>query len=216
MSGGVRRERAIPDATSPLAGGQPALRPRGAGAGLRVGGRGEDAPPAEPDNVDHDVTASGNHDGTKPSHHDTATSGHRGAETAERQDVVPPSRHEAVAPGDHATVAPGGQGIVPPRRRSATTSSGHGAAGPRRRGAAGEAEQRGAKVRRAAPRAAGAVALTVRFDPDEAIEVDASILSLRVEGGLRTVDKAEVVRELLRMVREHPGVRQELLHRLQS
>ncbi|MEU7384129.1 MULTISPECIES: hypothetical protein [unclassified Streptomyces] len=48
-----------------------------------------------------------------------------------------------------------------------------------------------------APKAEG---LTVGFDPSESLELDRWILELRVQTGIRW-DKAEVVRELLRMAR---------------
>lgn len=52
---------------------------------------------------------------------------------------------------------------------------------------------------RPAPKAtAGAISLTVRFEPCEADEIDQWLLDLRTESGIRW-DKAEVVRELLRV-----------------
>ncbi|MFD3572199.1 hypothetical protein ACFWVK_34030, partial [Streptomyces sp. NPDC058667] len=51
--------------------------------------------------------------------------------------------------------------------------------------------RRRAASRRPAPRAADAVALTVRLDPQESDEVDAFLLWLRREAGLRRLDKAE-------------------------
>ncbi|WP_052869801.1 hypothetical protein [Streptomyces niger] len=53
---------------------------------------------------------------------------------------------------------------------------------------------------RPAPKADGAIPLTVRFDPSEYLEIDRWILELRHQTGIRW-DKAEVVRELLRMAR---------------
>ncbi|MET8630867.1 hypothetical protein ABZW30_45520 [Kitasatospora sp. NPDC004669] len=68
--------------------------------------------------------------------------------------------------------------------------------------------------RRPAPRAAGAVALTVRVDPAEATEVDLFQVVLREETGHR-VDKAELVRELLLLARTHGPTRRALVRRLQ-
>lgn len=69
-------------------------------------------------------------------------------------------------------------------------------------------------ARRPAPRVANAVALTVRFDPDEVPQIDALILQLRIETGTR-VDKSEVVRELLRMAQDdHSPTRRTLVKRL--
>ncbi|MFE7515758.1 hypothetical protein ACFU8I_31700 [Streptomyces sp. NPDC057540] len=68
--------------------------------------------------------------------------------------------------------------------------------------------------RRPAPRAADAVALTVRLDPEESDEVDAFLLWLRREAGLRRLDKAEAVRELLRLAREHEPTAKALIRRL--
>ncbi|MFD3431389.1 hypothetical protein, partial [Nocardia fluminea] len=52
---------------------------------------------------------------------------------------------------------------------------------------------------RPAPAAADAVPTTVRFDPEEASEVDFFVLELRDDAGRRSLDKAEVIRELLRL-----------------
>ncbi len=89
--------------------------------------------------------------------------------------------------------------VVAPRRHDATTPK----APPRPR-------------RRGAPRAEDAVALTVRFDPEESEEIDLLVLELRREAGRRRLDKAEVVRELLRLTQEHAGTRRALLRRLQQ
>lgn len=67
--------------------------------------------------------------------------------------------------------------------------------------------------RRQAPAVADAVPLTVRVDPEEAIEVDQLILELRQEVGSR-LTKAEVIRELLRMAHEHDPTRRTLVKRL--
>ncbi|MGA5454877.1 hypothetical protein ACPCVO_50885 [Streptomyces umbrinus] len=53
---------------------------------------------------------------------------------------------------------------------------------------------------RPAPKAGGAIPTTVRFDPGESHENDRWILELREQTGIRW-DKAEVIRELLRMAR---------------
>lgn len=68
--------------------------------------------------------------------------------------------------------------------------------------------------RRPAPRAADAVALTVRFEPEESDEVDDFLREVRREAGLRRLDKAEMVRELLRLAREHEPTRKALIRRL--
>ncbi|WP_329404998.1 hypothetical protein [Streptomyces melanogenes] len=68
--------------------------------------------------------------------------------------------------------------------------------------------------RRPAPRAADAVALTVRFEPEESDEVDDFLRDLRREAGRRRLDKAEAVRELLRLAREHEPTRKALIRRL--
>jgi hypothetical protein len=69
-------------------------------------------------------------------------------------------------------------------------------------------------ARRPAPRAADAVALTVRFDPEESDDVDDFLREVRREAGLRRLDKAEAVRELLRLAREHEPTRKALIRRL--
>ncbi|MEW1804750.1 hypothetical protein ACIGO7_37885 [Streptomyces virginiae] len=68
--------------------------------------------------------------------------------------------------------------------------------------------------RRPAPAAADAVPTTVRFDPEEASEVDFFVLELRDDAGRRSLDKAEVIRELLRLAREHEPTKKALLKRL--
>ncbi|MFD7186283.1 hypothetical protein ACFV90_40770 [Streptomyces sp. NPDC059904] len=68
--------------------------------------------------------------------------------------------------------------------------------------------------RRPAPEAASAVPTTVRFDPEEASEVDFFVLELRDDAARRTLDKAEVIRELLRLAREHEPTKKALLKRL--
>ncbi|WP_328565268.1 hypothetical protein [Streptomyces coelicoflavus] len=68
--------------------------------------------------------------------------------------------------------------------------------------------------RRPAPRAADAVALTVRFEPEESDEVDDFLREIRRAAGRRRLDKAEAVRELLRLAREHEPTRKALVRRL--
>jgi hypothetical protein len=65
-----------------------------------------------------------------------------------------------------------------------------------------------------APEAATAIALTVRFDPDEAYENDDFFLMLRRQLRRARLDKAEVVRALVRVARTRPEVRQALLDEL--
>ncbi|MFE6189810.1 hypothetical protein ACFQ6U_35885 [Streptomyces sp. NPDC056465] len=64
------------------------------------------------------------------------------------------------------------------------------------------------------PAAADAIPTTVRFDPEESAEVDQFVLELRVEAQRRNLDKSEVVREVLRLAREHEPTRRALLKRL--
>ncbi|MFF8996198.1 hypothetical protein ACF09H_41020 [Streptomyces sp. NPDC014983] len=68
--------------------------------------------------------------------------------------------------------------------------------------------------RRPPPAAADAVPTTVRFDPEEAAELDFFVLELREDAGRRTLDKAEVIREALRLAREHEPTKRALLKRL--
>ncbi|MFB7918017.1 hypothetical protein [Streptomyces sp. NPDC056061] len=58
---------------------------------------------------------------------------------------------------------------------------------------------------RPAPKADGAIPTTVRFDPSEALEIDRWLLELRNQTGSRW-DKAEVIRELLRMAHTPDGI----------
>jgi hypothetical protein len=87
----------------------------------------------------------------------------------------------------------------------AVASRGHDAATPavRARG----------KAPRQAPRVTDALAMTVRVDRSEAADIDRLILDLRDETGQR-LDKAEVVRELLRLAQYDPAVRRKLVRRL--
>ncbi|MFE9341324.1 hypothetical protein [Streptomyces sp. NPDC007063] len=68
--------------------------------------------------------------------------------------------------------------------------------------------------RRPAPPASGSSATTVRFDPEEADEIDRWLVDLRSETGQRRLDKGEVIRELLRLARYHPETRRTLIRRL--
>ncbi|MFF7013228.1 hypothetical protein ACFY9Y_35040 [Streptomyces fimicarius] len=68
--------------------------------------------------------------------------------------------------------------------------------------------------RRPPPAAADAVPTTIRFDPEESSEVDFFVLELRDDAGRRALDKAEVIRELLRLAREHEPTKKALLRRL--
>lgn len=68
--------------------------------------------------------------------------------------------------------------------------------------------------RRPPPAAADAVPTTVRFDEEEAREVARFVLELQDSAARRTLDKAEVIRELLRLAREHEPTRKALLRRL--
>ncbi|WP_151775806.1 hypothetical protein [Streptomyces abyssomicinicus] len=70
------------------------------------------------------------------------------------------------------------------------------------------------RTRRPPSRAADAVALTVRFDPEESDEVDDFLREVRREARLRRLDKADLVRELLRLAREHESTRKALIRRL--
>ncbi|MFD8630279.1 hypothetical protein ACFV4E_41650 [Streptomyces hygroscopicus] len=63
---------------------------------------------------------------------------------------------------------------------------------------------------RPAPKAEGAIPTTVRFDPSESHEIDHWLLDLRVQTGVRW-DKAEVIRELLRMARASDGILRDAL-----
>lgn len=68
--------------------------------------------------------------------------------------------------------------------------------------------------RRGAPAVADAVAMTVRVDPDEAAEIDYFILMLRQGLSRGRLDKAEVIRELLRLAMEDEVTARKLAKRL--
>ncbi|MFF8697339.1 hypothetical protein ACF08W_34585 [Streptomyces sp. NPDC015144] len=83
---------------------------------------------------------------------------------------------------------------------------------PRLRAPAAAGRTRGG--RRPPPAAADAVPTTIRFDPEEAAAVDFFVLELREDAGRRTLDKAEVFRELIRLAQEHEPTKRALLRRL--
>ncbi len=68
--------------------------------------------------------------------------------------------------------------------------------------------------RRPPPAAADAIPTTVRFDPEESRDVDFFVLELRDDTARRSLDKAEVIRELLRLAREDGPTKNKLLKRL--
>lgn len=68
--------------------------------------------------------------------------------------------------------------------------------------------------RRPPPAAADAVPTTIRFDPDEARDIDRFVLELADRAGRRTLDKAEVFRELIRLAQQHDPTRNALVRRL--
>ncbi|WP_327250183.1 hypothetical protein [Streptomyces sp. NBC_01320] len=63
---------------------------------------------------------------------------------------------------------------------------------------------------RPAPKAEGAIPTTVRFDPGESLEIDQWLMELRTQTGIRW-DKAEVIRELLRMARTPDSILRDAL-----
>lgn len=100
-------------------------------------------------------------------------------------------------------------GVVTPRDHDATTSPQDAPETPSP--AKARAAKRGAV--RKPPNVETARAMTVRMEPDEADDVDRFVLDLRDETGQR-LDKAEVVRELLRLAQLNPSVRRALVKRL--
>ncbi|MER8237447.1 hypothetical protein [Streptomyces sp. NPDC094049] len=68
--------------------------------------------------------------------------------------------------------------------------------------------------RRPPPAASDAIPTTIRFDVEEAAEIDLWLLALREAAGRRTLDKSEVIRELLRLAREHDPTYKALLRRI--
>ncbi|MFF3617027.1 hypothetical protein [Streptomyces sp. NPDC002580] len=63
---------------------------------------------------------------------------------------------------------------------------------------------------RPAPKAEGTVPTTVRFHPSESHEIDRRLLDLRVQTGVRW-DRAEMIREPLRMARASDGILRDAL-----
>lgn len=62
--------------------------------------------------------------------------------------------------------------------------------------------------------AADAVPTTVRWDPEEARQIDRWVLELADAAGRRRLDKSEVIRELVRLAQEHPATANALVRRL--
>jgi hypothetical protein len=92
-----------------------------------------------------------------------------------------------------------------PRDHDATADTEDEVPAPRERGRV--------RAPRQAPSVTTARAMTVRMDPSEADDMDRFVLDLRDETGQR-LDKAEVVRELLRLAQHNPSVRRALIKRL--
>ncbi|MFL6115614.1 MAG: hypothetical protein ACJ786_30340 [Catenulispora sp.] len=95
----------------------------------------------------------------------------------------------------------------------ATASLPHDAATDTENTAPTRGRRAGKTTKTAKPRVLSARAMTVRMDPGEADEIDRFVLDLRDETGQR-LDKADVVRELIRLARHDPAVRRKLAARL--
>ncbi|MEU3084702.1 hypothetical protein AB0O03_28735 [Streptomyces diastaticus] len=78
-------------------------------------------------------------------------------------------------------------------------------------------EQRAGRTRggrRPPPSVATAVTTTLRWDPEESLELDRWVLDLAATTGRRKLDKAEVLRELVRLAQEQESVQKALVRRL--
>ncbi|MCL7370415.1 hypothetical protein [Streptomyces ardesiacus] len=122
-------------------------------------------------------------------------------ESDPESDATTPRRHETTTARDHDATDDGQD-----QEHADVQEDGPGDPEPRARRRTGG--------RRPAPRAADAVALTVRFEPQESDEVDDFLREIRRAAGRRRLDKAEAVRELLRLAREHEPTRKALIRRL--
>jgi len=130
----------------------------------------------------------------------------RAARRRVEQQVTPDQddvRDVVTSRGHEATTARGHDG---------TASRGHEAPEPARPATAPRRPPR----RRTGPRADTAVSLTVRVDPEEAPHIDALVLALRMETGVR-LDKSEVIRMLLRLTELEGGpVRRALIRHIKT
>jgi len=99
----------------------------------------------------------------------------------------------AVPLPDAAPVTPPAPPVPPPRAVRDVMA-------PRRRGGA--------------PEAASAIAFTIRYDPDEAYEVDALVLALRRQLGWRNLDKSAFYRALSRIAHDNADVQRLALEEL--
>ncbi|MFE2945229.1 hypothetical protein ACFXKG_40325 [Streptomyces sp. NPDC059255] len=136
------------------------------------------------------------------------------------REATEPRPHDSTAPGDHGSTGPGSHGATEPQGHGATEPGSHEATeaedpapAPERKAPVRRRQPPG---RRAAPRAADAVSLTVRVAPEEAPYIDALVLALRMETGIR-LDKSEVIRALLRLTEMENGpVRRALVRHLKT
>ncbi|MFI7632408.1 hypothetical protein [Microbispora rosea] len=133
-------------------------------------------------------------------------------ETSRLHDGVTPVRRDVTKPRGHDAMTSGSHDVETPRSQDATEARDRDVATPRKT----TRPRTPARSRRGAPAAAEAVALTVRFDPDEYTEIDEWLLTLRRELGRTKLDKSEVVRALLQAARERADVRRALLSILKS
>lgn len=95
----------------------------------------------------------------------------------------------------------------------ATAPRGHDAAVSGAEAPARKSPKSAPKGNRSKPAVESSRAMTVRFEPSEADEVDRFVLDLRSESG-QHLDKADVVRELIRLAQLDPAVRRKLVRRL--
>jgi len=126
---------------------------------------------------------------------------------SESRDVTTSGGHDATTSGSHD--------VTTPQRQDVATSGRHDATEQKPPAAQPAPRQRRPARQRTGPRADTAVALTVRVDPEEAPHIDALVLRLRLETGIR-VDKSEVIRTLLRLAELEGPVRRALIRHIKT
>jgi len=134
---------------------------------------------------------------------------------SESRDVTTSRGHDATTSGGHDATTSGSHDVTTPQRQDVATSGRHDATEQKPPAAQPAPRQRRPARQRTGPRADTAVALTVRVDPEEAPHIDALVLRLRLETGIR-VDKSEVIRTLLRLAELEGPVRRALIRHIKT
>ncbi|MGI5493899.1 hypothetical protein [Microtetraspora malaysiensis] len=159
-----------------------------------------------------DVVKPQSQEATTPPAHDVTTSDSQEATTSVAHDVVTPRRSDVEAPHSHEVATSGGSDATTPERPAEATSEPRETTTSERREARKPQRRDATKSRRnTAPSVDESVALTVRFDPAEYLDIEEWLIGLRRELGRSRLDKSEVVRALFQAARGNAAVRRALI-----